>query len=406
VRTERPSVVIVGAGLAGFTLASALTQQGYAGAVTLVGEEPWQPYDRPPLSKHFQLGGDESQIWLKPELPSPVKLLTPSRVVSIDAQGQTLMLDDGHCLPWDRLVLATGTRPRRLEQLASFANVLTLRTLDDARAIRAALTSVTSLLVIGGGPIGLELASSARALGLQSSVVEMGPRLMARSAPAAIAEILCEHHRSQGTQIHLGRTVAALDQAAQEAVLDNGHRVPAGLVVVGIGVLANDDLAAQAGIACDDGIFVDGWCRTSAPDVFAIGDVTRQGHGVTGRFQRIETWANAQGQAQALAGILCRPDEARAYDAVPWFWSDQGSARLQCAGAITGEQQAWRAGDAGGRVLVQWHGGCITGVAALNAARDFVQLKKLILPRTTLTPEQLSAPVANIRTLVQQALIL
>ena len=140
--------------------------------------------------------------------------------------------------------------------------------------------------------------------------------------------------------------------------------------------------------------------------MFAVGDVTRQRHSVTGRFERIETWANAQGQAQALAGLLCKPEEAKAYDAVPWYWSDQGSARLQCAGAIDGEQQAWRESDAGGRVLVQWRGGRITGVAALNAARDFVQLKKLILPRITLTPEQLSAPAANIRALVQQALIL
>jgi 3-phenylpropionate/trans-cinnamate dioxygenase ferredoxin reductase subunit len=218
-----------------------------------------------------------------------------------------------------------------------------------------------------------------------------------------------KHHqrarRSQGIQIHLGRTVAALDATAQEAVLDDGQRVPAALVVVGIGVLANDALAAQAGIACDDGIFVDGWCRTTAPGVFAIGDVTRQRHAVTGRFERIETWSNAQGQAQALAGILCKPDEAKAFDVVPWFWSDQGNARLQCAGAITGEQQAWYIGDAGGRVLVLWRGGCITGVAALNAARDFVQLKKLILPRNTITPEQLRAPAVNIRTLVQQALI-
>lgn len=403
---QHPSVVIVGAGLAGFTLASALAQQGYAGAVTLVGEEAWPPYDRPPLSKQFQLDGDESQVWLKPELPEHVKLLKESRVMSIDTQDQTLVLNDGRCLNWDRLVLATGTRPRRLAQLENFANVLTLRTLDDARAIRAALKSVTSLLVIGGGPIGLELASSAAALGLQSTVVEMGPRLMARSAPAAMAEMLLEHHRSQGIQIHLGRTVAALDQAAQEAVLDNGQRVAAGLVVVGIGVLANDALALQAGIACDEGVFVDGWCRTTAPGVFAVGDVTRQRHSVTGRFERIETWANAQGQAQALAGMLCKPNEAKAYDAVTWFWSDQGSARLQCAGAIDGEQQAWRESDAGGRVLVQWRGGRITGVAALNAARDFVQLKKLILPRTTLTPEQLSAPAANIRMLVQQALIL
>jgi 3-phenylpropionate/trans-cinnamate dioxygenase ferredoxin reductase subunit len=404
VSAERQSVVIVGAGLAGFNLASALAQKGYEGEVTLVGDEPWPPYDRPPLSKQFQLDGDESQIWLMPELPPNVKQLRERKTLAIEPQRRELRLDDGSTLTWDRLVLATGTRPRRLAHLDNFPRVLTLRTLDDAHAIRSALKSVTSLLVIGGGPIGLELAASAAALGRQSTVVEMSPRLMGRSAPAAMADILLEHHRSQGIAIHLSRTVTSLDEDTEEAVLDDGQRVPAGLVVVGIGVRANDELAAHAGIACDDGVFVDGWCRTTAPGVFAVGDVTRQRNPVTGRFERIETWANAQGQAQALAASWCNPSEARAYDAVPWFWSDQGSARLQCAGALTGEQQAWRVDAAGGRVLVHWSGGRVTGVATLNATRDFGQLKKLIVPRATITPEQLSAPAANIRALVQQAL--
>ncbi|MCW5671129.1 MAG: FAD-dependent oxidoreductase [Hydrogenophaga sp.] len=404
VSAERHNVVIVGAGLAGFHLASALAKQGYPGDVTLVGEEPWQPYDRPPLSKQFQLDGDESHIWLAPELGPAVRLLRQCHAQAIDLARQELRLDNGSTLPWDRLVLATGSRARRLPQWGASPRVLTLRTLDDARRIRDALQSVASLLVIGGGPIGLELAASAAALGRQSTVVELAPRLMSRSAPAAMADVLLEHHRSQGMAIHLGRTVVALDEGNAEAVLDDGQRVPAGLVVVGIGVQANDALAAQAGIACDDGVFVDGWCRTTAPGVFAVGDVTRQRNPVTGRFERIETWSNAQAQAQALAAIWCNPAAARPYDAVPWFWSDQGSARLQCAGAITGEQQAWRVDAAGGRVLVHWSGGQVTGVATLNAARDFVQLKKLIVPRPTITPEQFRAPTANIRALVQQAL--
>lgn len=404
VGAERQNVVIVGAGLAGFHLASALAKHGYPGEVALVGEEPWQPYDRPPLSKQFQLDGDESPIWLAPELGPVVKLLRQCQAQAIDLARQELRLDNGSTLPWDRLVLATGTRARRLPHLGTSTRVLTLRTLDDARRIREALKSVASLLVIGGGPIGLELAASAAALGRQSTVVELAPRLMSRSAPAAMADVLLEHHRSQGMAIHLGRTVVALDEGNAEAVLDDGQRVPAGLVVVGIGVQANDALAAQAGIACDDGVFVDGWCRTTAPGVFAVGDVTRQRNPVTGRFERIETWANAQGQAQALAANWCNPDVGRPYYAVPWFWSDQGSARLQCAGALTGEQQAWRVDAAGGRVLVHWSGGRVTGVATLNAARDFVQLKRLIVPRPTITPEQFGAPTANIRALVQQGL--
>jgi 3-phenylpropionate/trans-cinnamate dioxygenase ferredoxin reductase subunit len=405
VSAEPQNVVIVGAGLAGFQLASTLAQQGYAGRITLIGEEAFAPYDRPPLSKQYQVDGDEPALALSPELSAQVTQMRECKVTALDTQARQVLLADGQSVPYDRLVLATGTRPRRLPHLESSARVHTLRTLADARAIRAALKTAKSLLVVGGGPIGIELAATAAGLGVQSAVVEWAPRLMGRSVPAAMAELLLEHHRENGMAIHLGRTVAAIDDAAGEAVLDDGQRVPAELVVVGIGVQANDELAAQAGIACDDGIFVDGWCRTTAPGVFAIGDVTRQRHPVTGRFERIETWSNAQGQGQALAGMLCKPGEAKAFDAVPWFWSDQGGSRLQCAGAMTGDRQAWRIDTAtGARVLVQWTEGRLTGVAALNAPRDFVQLKRLIVARPTITPEQLTAPDANIRVLVQQAL--
>ena len=399
------SVVIIGAGLAGFHAASQLAQQGYVGPVTLIGEEPWPPYDRPPLSKQYQVDGNESALWLSPELPSKLTQPQQHKAVAIDLGRQQVQLDNGSTLVWGRLVLATGTRPRRLTHLEGSSRVCTLRTLDDARKIRQALQSVSSLLVIGGGPIGLELAATAAGLGLQCSVVEMGLRLMSRSVPAPMAQLLLNHHRSQGIAVHLGRTVAEVDDKAGQAVLDDGQRVPAGLVVVGVGVQANDELAAQAGIACDDGVFVDGWCRTTAPNVFAVGDVTRQRNPVTSRFERIETWSNAQGQANALAAMLCKPAGARPFDAVPWFWSDQGSARLQCAGSALGDSHAWRIDpDSGARVLVQWTAGCVTGVAALNGPRDFVQLKRLIVSRPTITAEQLTEPKANLRALVQQGL--
>lgn len=402
---NQPNVVIVGAGLAGFNLATTLLQLGYSGSITLVGDEPLPPYDRPPLSKEYQVSGDESAVWLAPELPPQVQQVQGRAAVAIDAAAHQLQLDDGSALPWDRLVIATGARPRTLAHLSGSPRVRSLRTLADARGIRAALHSVSSLLVIGGGPIGLELAASAAALGKQSAVVEMAPCLMGRSVPAPMAQLVLDHHRAKGMAIHLGRTLASLDETAAEAVLDDGHRVPAALVVLGIGVVANDELAARAGIACDDGIFVDAFGRTTLPDVFAAGDVTRQRHPLTGRFERIETWSNAQGQAQAVAAYLCDPATAKPFDLVPWFWSDQGDVRLQCAGAIRGEMETWRTDPAGGRILVLWSRGCITGVATLNAARDFVQLKRLIVPRPTITPEQLAAPDANIRALVQKALV-
>lgn len=401
---QQQNVVIVGAGLAGFNTAGKLVKHGYAGSVTLVSDEPELCYDRPPLSKQYLVDGDEPAIRLAPELPSQVTHVRERKVVAIDTAARRLRLDDESSIAWDKLVIATGARPRALPYLQASPRVRTLRTLADARAIRKALHSVSSLLVIGGGPIGLELAATAMGLGVEASVIEIAARVMGRSVPAAMAEIVQEYHRAEGMAIHLGRTVAALDDAAGEAVLDDGRRVPAALVVVGIGVVANDELAAGAGIACDDGIFVDAFGRTTAPDVFAVGDVTRQRNPVTGRFERIETWSNAQGQGQVVAAFIAQPAEAKPFDLVPWFWSDQGTARLQCAGGLRGDTEAWITYPKGGRVLVQWNAGRITGVAALNAARDFVQLKRLIVGRPTLAPEQLTAPGADLRTLVQQAL--
>lgn len=402
--TQQHDVVIVGAGLAGFSVAGTLVQQGHTGGITLVGDEPWPPYDRPPLSKQYQLDGDEPAIWLAPELPPQVRQLRERKAVALDTAARRLHLDDGSALAWDQLVIATGARPRTLPHLQDSPRVRTLRTLDDARAIRASLKSAGSLLVVGAGPIGLELAATAAGLGVTASVVEMAPCVMSRSVPAAMADIVLAHHRAKGMAVYLGRTVAALDETSAEAVLDDGQRVPAGLLVVGIGVVANDELAAQAGIACDDGIFVDAFGRTTAPGVFAVGDVTRQRHPVSGRFERIETWSNAQGQGQAVARYMAHPAAAKGLDLVPWFWSDQGDLRLQCAGARRGDVEAWRVDPNGGHILVQWTGDRVTGVAALNAARDFVQLKRLIVPRPTITPQQLAAPDANIRTLVQKAL--
>jgi len=396
-------VVIVGTGLAGFSVASELARLGYSGSVALVGDEPWQPYDRPPLSKRYQIDGNDDAIRLGPELPPAITQLLGCAVSQIDVARTTLRLLDGRELAWRKLVIATGARPRTLPQLQDSPRVRTLRTLDDARAIRSALKPGGSLLVVGAGPIGLELAATSAELGVKVTVVEMATRVMSRSVPALMADAILAHHRTAGLAIHLGRTVALLNDRSGEAVLDDGQRVPADLLVVGVGVVANDGIASQAGIACDDGILVDGFGRTSAQNVFAAGDVTRQRHPRNGRLERVETWSNAQGQGRTVAAFLADPAAAKPHDMVPWFWSDQGDIRLQCAGDTAGEVQAWRQDPSGGRILAQWTRGRLTGVAALNAPRDFVQLKRLIVDRTTITPQQLMSG-AGVRELVQQGL--
>lgn len=401
--THNDRVVIVGAGLAGFGVASGLRKLGHVGPITLLGEEAHAPYDRPPLSKQFLIDGDEAALRLSSEPLPEVQLLSGCPAVALDLEQRTVQLQDGRRLPWDRLVLATGTRPRMLPALATSPRVMSLRTLDDARALRQRLGAATRLLVVGGGPIGLELAAMAQQLGCHATVVEAGPRLMGRSAPALIAEHLLQHHRSQGVDIHLGRTVVSVEDNGL-ALLDDGKVLQADVVVVGIGVLANDGLAVAAGIDADDGIFVDGWCRTNVAGVFAVGDVTRQVHPLSGRLERMETWSNAQGQAAALAAALVEPATAKPYDEPPWYWSDQGSLRLQCAGLTEGDTHALRGDPASGSfVLLQWKAGRLCGVSAINAARDFNLLRRLLAAGSTLAPEVLAAPDANLRQFVQQA---
>ncbi len=379
-----PSLVIVGSGVAGHTLASELARREYPGSITLVGDEGHAAYDRPPLSKEFQLG-DESTLPLQPVSRSGIHVLAGVKATALHADRRTLELSDGRQLPWDRLVLATGTRPRTLPGVDAGAPVFTLRTLDDARAIRARLREGARLAVIGGGPIGLELAASARQLGVRVTVLEAAPRLMARSAPAAIAEVLLAHHRACGVEVELDAKVAAIHHGWIE--LAGGRRVDADLVVVGIGVMANDELAREAGIACDDGIFVDGRFRTTQPDVHAIGDVTRQRHPISGRFERVETWANARAQAQALAHQLCEGDGPQPSPPTPWYWSDQGTLRLQCAGLTEGDLQSQRGDPSTGLLVAHWSAGRLVGVAAVNAPHDFTVLRRLLDAGQGLTPE-------------------
>lgn len=401
--TRGDRIVIVGAGLAGVGVARGLRQLGHTGPITLVGDEAHSPYDRPPLSKQYLIEGDEAALSLAPEPLPDVSLLQGNPVVAIDLPARTVVLEQGAPMQWDRLVLATGTRPRQLPALTTSSRVTTLRTLDDARLIRQRLVPGARLLVIGGGPIGLELAATAQQLGAHATVVEAAPRLMGRSAPALITEHLLQYHRAQGVDIHLGRTVVSVADNGL-VTFDNSHIEHADLVVAGVGVVANDALAVAAGIATDDGIFVDGWGRTTALGVYAVGDVTRQRHPLSQRYERIETWSNAKGQAAAVAAAMFEPEGAKPYDDTPWYWSDQGALRLQCAGLPQGDTQALRGDPASGSfVLLLWNAGRLCGVAAVNAARDFNLLRRLLASGSTLAPEVLAAPDANLRQLVQQA---
>lgn len=403
--TPMPSgVVIVGAGVAGVSVATALRKDGYTGPVVLVSEEGQMPYDRPPLSKKFLLDGDAGSVRIGGAMLDSVEFVKGERIAKIDVATNRVVFASGKQLPWSKLVLATGALPNRLVALeAGPLPVFVLRTLDDSQRIRERLVPGARLVVVGGGPIGLELAVSARQLGADVTVVEAASRLMGRCTSPFLAEFLLQHHARGGINIRLGRYIRHVhDDGAVE--LDDGIRIAADLMVVGVGVKANDSIAVAAGLACSDGIFVDALGRTTAPNVFAAGDVTRQRNPVSGHFERIETWANAQDQAASLAVGLVEPGAATPYTGIPWYWSDQGELRIQAAGLPISDLEVVRGDPVSGRFLtLQLRRGVLVGVAAVNSVRDFGACKRLIAAAARVDREKLTDPATDLRSLVAPA---
>nr|4H4Z_A Chain A, Biphenyl dioxygenase ferredoxin reductase subunit [Acidovorax sp. KKS102]4H50_A Chain A, Biphenyl dioxygenase ferredoxin reductase subunit [Acidovorax sp. KKS102] len=393
-------VVVLGAGLASVSFVAELRQAGYQGLITVVGDEAERPYDRPPLSKDFMAHGDAEKIRLDCKRAPEVEWLLGVTAQSFDPQAHTVALSDGRTLPYGTLVLATGAAPRALPTLqGATMPVHTLRTLEDARRIQAGLRPQSRLLIVGGGVIGLELAATARTAGVHVSLVQRGPRLMSRAAPATLADFVARYHAAQGVDLRFERSVTGSVDGV--VLLDDGTRIAADMVVVGIGVLANDALARAAGLACDDGIFVDAYGRTTCPDVYALGDVTRQRNPLSGRFERIETWSNAQNQGIAVARHLVDPT-APGYAELPWYWSDQGALRIQVAGLASGDEEIVRGEvslDAPKFTLIELQKGRIVGATCVNNARDFAPLRRLLAVGAKPDRAALADPATDLRKL-------
>ncbi|WP_298700142.1 FAD-dependent oxidoreductase [uncultured Variovorax sp.] len=393
-------VVVLGAGLAAVSFTGGLRAGGFAGDIQVVGDEAELPYDRPPLSKEYQREGAADKIRLDLSRARDVEWLRGTPASKIDTRRRQVQLADGRCLGWGTLVFATGATPRRLPALQQAPMpVITLRTLDDARRIRTALAPGVRLVVIGGGVIGLELAATARGLGATVTVIEALGRLMSRCASTTLAAVVARSHVEQGVDLRLGRQVTGF--AGSALTLDDGARVGADLVVVGIGVIANDEVARDADIACDDGIFVDRLGRTTCPGVYAIGDVTRQRNPVSGRFERIETWSNAQNQGLAVARTLLDPTAAP-YADTPWYWSDQYDLRIQVAGVSQGDDEIVRGDAAPGAKfsLIQLHRGRTVGVTCMNNVREFSTLKRLLGDAPLPHRAALADPATDLRKLL------
>lgn len=379
------SVVVVGAGQAGAWVAATLRDEGYEGRVVLVGEEAAAPYERPPLSKALLAGArDAASCAVKPEAfyeEAGIELRLGCRVEAIDREARSLRLAGGQSLAYDRLVLTTGARPRELPvEGAESAGVRSFRTIEDAEALRAALTEGARVCLIGGGYIGLEIAATATALGCRATVVEALPALLSRAMPPELSAVIAERHRARGVAIETGfRTHRIVEQeGALRIEAEDGRTVAADVVVVGIGILPNTALAEAAGLDCDDGILVDARGCSSDPAIFAAGDVTRHHNPLIGRRLRLESWQNAQNQGIAVARSLLGKGEP--YAEVPWFWSDQFDMNIQAVGAAERWDQVVLRGDP---ESPQFSVFCLlesalVAATAVNGARDIRYARQLI----------------------------
>lgn len=382
-------IVIVGASTAGLQLAVSLREGGHSGPITLVGEEPQAPYHRPPLSKAYMLGdSDEARLAMRPANfyeARQIDLRTSLRAVHIARAERKLQFDDGSRLAYDHLVLATGARNRLLPvEGAGLAGVRYLRTLDEAQRIKQAVASVREVVVIGAGFIGLEFAAVARKLGLAVTVVDVAERAMARAVSPDISALFERAHRAQGTQLLFKTTVQALEGKNGQVTgvqTGDGRLLPCQMVVVGIGVLPNAELAQEAGLAVDNGIVVDERMHTADPHISAIGDCAAHlSVHAGGARVRIESVQNAGDQARCLAADLTGQAKAGPYRSVPWFWSDQGDLKLQMAGWTQGTDHTVLLGDAaqGPCSVYCFRQQRLIGVETVNRPGEHLAARKLL----------------------------
>lgn len=379
-------VVIVGAGQGGFQLAASLRQDGFDRPVTLIGEEPGLPYQRPPLSKAYIADGAGERLVLKPAAffeRAGIERLAGLRVTAIDRAARRVALSDGTHRDYAQLVLATGARNLRPPLPGLDApGVLGLRTLADAARIRAALVHARAAVVIGGGFIGLEFAAMARQAGLGVTVLEAGERLMARAVSPVCSNWFAALHRAMGTEIRLGCAAAGVEtDAAGRAcavTLADGGRVAGDLILVAAGVRPNVELAAEAGVAVDNGIVVDGCLRSSDPAIFALGDCAAFPLPGTGQV-RFESVQAAVEHARHIARAITTGAET-AFAMVPWFWSDQGKARLQIAGIAAGADAVQPVPQAaeGCFMALAWAGDRLAAVETVGLAAQHVAARRLI----------------------------
>ena len=390
------SVVIVGSGQGGFQVAASLRDEAYAGSITLIGDEPGLPYQRPPLSKAYLAGkAQPGQVELRPVAfyaERGIDVIAPERVVGIDRAARRVTLASGKTLPYEHLVLATGARARMpVIAGAELAGIVALRTRADADGLLAYLQQARRVVIVGAGFIGLEVAVVARQMGLDVRILEFTDRVLKRAVSAESAAFLAQAQIERGVQISLltGATAYSGSDGHVTGVLTTqGETVPADLVVVGIGVDPNVELARDAGLAVQDGIVVDQRLLTADSSISAIGDCARFPAAYADCALRLESVQNSVDQARCVAARLSGRPEA--YAKVPWFWSDQGPNRLQIAGVASVDDSVVLRGDpAMGKFSVfRFRAGRLNAVESINSAGDHMAARKLLANQTPISPDQ------------------
>ncbi len=401
------AVVIVGGGQAGGETAAELRKLGYDGRVIIVGEEPFLPYKRPPLSKAYLAGSvGEEQLYMMQAAnldKAGIEYRGGVAVTRIDRAARRVRLADGSELAYDALVLATGGRARPLPVPgADKPNVFLLRTIADVQKIRSRCQAGARVAIVGGGFIGLEAAAVLVKQGLAVTVLEGLPRVLARVTCPEVSAFFERMHREAGVDLRTGVGVTAIEGAAQaERVrLADGSAVEADLVIVGIGLIPNTELAAAAGLAVDNGIVVDAYARTDDPDIYAAGDCSNHPSSFLGRRVRLESVQNAMEQARAAARNIMGRNEA--YQMVPWFWSDQYDLKLQMVGVSSGYDQLVVRGDPTTQrnfAVFYLKDGRLIAADTVSRPQDFMLAKKLVAAGAVVDPAQLADEAVALKTL-------
>lgn len=406
------NIIIAGAGHAAGQVAVSLRQGKFDGRITIIGEESYLPYQRPPLSKAYLAGELElDRLLIRHEKyyqEHDIDMRLATRVESIDRAARSVTLSSGERLNYDRLVIATGSRPRRVDMPGvDLAGVHYLRTIDDVRRMQPDLKAGNNLVIVGAGYIGLEVAAVTTKRGLDVTVVEMADRVMSRVVCPEVSEFFEKVHRAAGVDIRCNRD-------PNSELLGDGHverlrgadgvEIPADMVCIGVGILPNTDIAEAAGLECDNGILVDEYCRTTDPHVLAVGDCTNHPNSLLGRRLRLESVHNAQEQAKTAAATI--RGELKPYAQIPWFWSDQYDLKLQIVGIGGTHDRVVLRGEPDERSFAAFYmeGDRLIAVDAINRPREFMLSKKLIAQGARFDPEILADTSIEFKALADAAL--